>query len=192
MAGETDQRWLDARRRLQAKLLGVLDRHSGDEQTVRAVAEAVQQLDELERLHLAGRPGGAGGGGRYGLARSYAIRAREGEDGPWLVETREGSRQPFRVSREIYEQAAEALAKFDEPVTFDQLMRKLEAVHGGRMPEYLLRICVRFWQDKDHKLIQRRACRYSPVPPLTAATFQKHAVRQWRQMEKTGSAALQG
>ena len=33
---------------------------------------------------------------------------------------------------------------------------------------------------------------YSPVPPVTAATFPEHAMRRWRQLEKKGSAALQG
>jgi len=144
------------------------------------IAEIVELLDELDedlRPFLSPRrprPDSAHRVTRY-QPKSYVIEQR-GRD-IFLVEYREGGRQPFCCPRQIYGAVAAAIDTLVRPAQFGEVL----AATGKRlkdMPaEYLVRVCLRFWQSTDPPLVQKDRTHYGAIGP---GKFENAARRAWR------------
>jgi hypothetical protein len=152
---------------------------------VRVISDAVELLERLDQIHgIAIGQTERAGATRHGVRKTYLVRPRAGDRGPWLVEVREGNRQAFLAPKAVYVAAAEALSHFDNPVLYGELMGEVGQAFGSSLPDYFLRVCLRCWLE--HGLLGRRSRRYSPAPPLKPGTFKRAATRLWRELEGRG------
>lgn len=107
-----------------------------------------------------------------------------GRHGEVLVERRYDTAKDFRCPQRIYMATAKAVA--DAPpggIPFDAVLERIKAELDEAPPDYLPRLCIRFWMFLKKPLIARSRARYRPVEPVK---FVKAAERAWRNMADKG------
>jgi hypothetical protein len=117
--------------------------------------------------------------GRYrrNKPKKYQIERHRG--GYFLAEHRVGGRQPYLCPRDVYEAFTVVMAETKEPTHFEVLLEAVNEQLGRATPDYLLRVCIRFWMSADQPLIERTRTRYKPV---RLSTFASDAKRLWRKL----------
>ncbi|MEE9297088.1 MAG: hypothetical protein V3W34_19275 [Phycisphaerae bacterium] len=109
--------------------------------------------------------------------------APERRRGIFLVEYREGGRQPFCCPRQVYEAVAAALGSLGRPAQFEELLAVAGKRLKGAPADYLLRVCLRFWQSVDPPLVHKDRTHYSAIG---SGKFENAARRAWRNLAKQG------
>jgi hypothetical protein len=99
-----------------------------------------------------------------------------------LVERRYDSPKDFCCGREIYDATAQTVATAPKRgMGFDAIMDGVTKRLGRRPPEYLPRMCVRFWLFGKAPILIRSRARYEPI---ASATFLQQSKDAWRTLEK--------
>lgn len=118
--------------------------------------------------------------GRYQPKR-YAIERRR--RGIYLCEYRVGGRaQAFCCPQESYDATAETLATLDDWTQFDDVKSLVSNRTGHAQPDYLVRLCLRFWQATDPLIVEKDRTFYRSC---VRGSFRKAAKRAWCALEES-------
>ncbi|MGB9624783.1 MAG: hypothetical protein ACPMAQ_07960 [Phycisphaerae bacterium] len=96
-----------------------------------------------------------------------------------MAEYREGGRQAYLCPQEVYDALVTEMSEIAEPVQFPALLQGVAARTGKELPDYLIRLCIRFWMGVKPALVEKIRTRYRPIRP---STFARDARRAWRQL----------
>ncbi|HZZ43881.1 MAG TPA: hypothetical protein VFE58_13170 [Tepidisphaeraceae bacterium] len=82
-----------------------------------------------------------------------------------LIELREGANQPFRCPQTIYSKTASCLAGIgDTDILFEDILANVrKQLKDPRLPDYQVRVCLRFWRRQSPPLLKRISGRYKPA-----------------------------
>jgi hypothetical protein len=147
------------------------------------VLRASQILGVLQEIYLTSRQAKEGAGGATRAKRvpeeqrHYVIERLRG--GEFLAEYRAAGQQPFRCPSKLYDVIAEAIATFSEPALFEELLEAIRRRSKHPFPDYLPRMCLRFWTGLNPPLVERSHSRYRAARP---ASFARDARRAWREL----------
>lgn len=120
--------------------------------------------------------------GRYQPKR-YSVGKRR--RGAYLCEYRVGGRsQPFCCPKEDYDVAAETLVELKDWAQFDDVKSLVSERTGHAQPDYLIRLCLRFWQAADPPIVEKDRTFYRSC---VRGSFRNAAKRAWRKLETQGS-----
>jgi hypothetical protein len=121
------------------------------------VAETLEALDEGERLldELAADRLTASGV-RRGVPKSYRVEKHDKEE--FLAEKREGEDSPFRVSRGVYDALTTVMLRLKDFVRYDDIAKGVRKETAQAVPEYQIRMVLRFWAERG--AIERSRARY--------------------------------
>ena len=97
-----------------------------------------------------------------------------------LTESRKGSRQLFRVGRSVYDAAAKFLAQSDRLEPFEEIKAAVEKSLGHIVPDYQLRVVIRFWVKNG--LVEHRRTRFIAAAPRSKMKSKARSL--WRALEK--------
>lgn len=112
--------------------------------------------------------------------KRYTIEKRR--RGIYLCEYRIGGRaQPFCCPQEDYEATAETLASLDDWTQFDDVKSLVGERTGHPQPDYLIRLCLRFWQATDPPIAEKDRTFYRSC---VRGSFRNAAKRAWRKLEE--------
>ncbi|MDZ4842024.1 MAG: hypothetical protein SH859_07775 [Hyphomicrobium aestuarii] len=113
---------------------------------------------------------------------SYAVETTK--NGMFLVEYRTNS-QPFRCPQCVFDALVTVAAEIDVPLDFIDLLLGVskELRSRDKIPDYQLRVAVRFLQGQQPPLLLRARSRYKPA----ASGFHRAAYRAWRERAAAGS-----
>lgn len=143
-------------------------------------AEIVELLDQLDAAHRASRSTGSGvQAASRNRPKRYCIEERR--RGAFLVEHREGGRQPFCCPKQIYDVVADAVGRLETTAQSEDLLAKVSKIAERPVPDYLPRVCLRFWLSLDTPLIKKDRTAYGPA---TKSSFENAARRAWRELAK--------
>lgn len=81
--------------------------------------------------------------------------------------------------QEVYDALVAEMTEVAEPVQFPALLQGVAARIGKEVPDYLIRLCIRFWMGVKPALVEKIRTRYRPIRP---STFARDARRAWRQL----------
>lgn len=152
----------------------------------RVVADILQWLEEIEQARS--RPGrdrsgrGQSVSARRGAAiKGYKIeRGRNGEQ--LLIERRYDSPKDFRCGFDVYIATAETLTGAPKSgMSFDLILEGATTQLGWLPPEYLPRLCARFWSCRKKPIVVRSRARYQPIAP---SKFVQQAKRAWHDLNE--------
>jgi hypothetical protein len=142
------------------------------------ISERLVALDELYRAATGGEAPGAKSRRPPRLAgRKYQIDRVKGRE--YLAEYRASGQQPFRCPQQTYKSFAEILRKTATPTSFEDLLVQLRQLKDERVPDYLPRMCLRFWTTTSPPLVQRNRKRYAPVK---RTGFKRQALEAWGEL----------
>lgn len=129
------------------------------------IAEVLDLLDELDQCmrrrdeppHTTQAPKAADAS-RY-QSKRYTVEKRR--RGAFLCEYRVGGRpQPFCCPRATYDTTAAVIENADDWAHFDEIQDGVAERIGNTPPDYLIRLCLRFWQSTDPPIVQKDRSRY--------------------------------
>jgi hypothetical protein len=171
------------------KIIGTCRRHlarwlRGSAESRQTVAEILESLEELDRLYRlsvraqteARQPAviGERRPSRRDLSKRFQVERTH--RGLFLAEHFSSTRLPFRCPEAIYFAVVKVLESARAPVSFDVVLQKVRAASKDPLPDYLVRVCIRFWLATKPPLIEKvRAC-YRPLHPTR---FAREAKRVW-------------
>ena len=169
--------WPAVMSRIRSVLMAMLRRSA---KLGQPIAEIVELLDQLDAAHRAFRSTDSGTqAASRNRPKRYCIEERR--RGAFLVEHREGGRQPFCCPKQIYDVVAGAVGRLETPVQSEDLLAKVSKIAGRPVPDYLPRVCLRFWLSLDTPLIKKDRTAYGPA---TKFSFENAAWRAWRALAK--------
>lgn len=169
--------WPAVMSRIRSVLMDMLRRSA---KLGRLIAEIVELLDQLDAAHRAAQSTGAGTqASSRNKPKRYGIENRR--RGAFLVEHREGGKQPFCCPRQIYDVVAGAVGQLETTVQSEALLARVSKIAGRRVPDYLPRVCLRFWLSLDPPLIKKDRTAYGPA---AKSSFENAARRAWRELAK--------
>ena len=179
-------RWPASAGRIRQLLMEMLRKSEGFHEPI---AEIVELLDEMDaEVRVAGVPSFRPGPGTIpsiGRKQPKRYTVEKRRRGLHLCEYRiAGRRQPFCCPKDVYELIAAALEKLDRYVQFEELRTVVGKQMQGLPPEYLIRICLRFWHSVDPPIVEKDHTHYRPS---ARGRFTNAAKRAWRELEKQGS-----
>jgi hypothetical protein len=97
----------------------------------------------------------------------------------YLAEHREGGRQADLCPKEVYEALATEMAGIAEASPFAALLQRVSDRMETEIPEYLVRLCIRFWMTTEPPLVEKVRTRYRAIRP---SRMLAEARRTWRQL----------
>lgn len=109
--------------------------------------------------------------------KTYRVEHRGGAS--FLAEHREGGRQAFLCPEEVYDALAKVFAGATEPRHFDAIQANRGQELGEVTPDYLPRMCVRFWLNTDPPLLEKVRTRYRAV---RRSSMVRDAGTEWRRL----------
>ncbi len=179
--------WDEVVSRRRMRLIGLL-RQSAEGSEI--LAEALEALEELDRLHRSfgpaerervGQDASAGRGRRRQRPAETASRfqVEQTRRGSYLAEHFSTNRQPFRCPEEMYNKTAAVLAKVKKPISFEEILANVRRAAEDALPDYLVRVCLRFWQSTDPPLVKKHRARYRPG---RASQFRRDAHQAWNKL----------
>jgi len=124
---------------------------------------------------------GAKASRRVGMA---AYRIDKVRGATVLTETRPSQNHPYAVSKDAYAVIANSLRELGKP-DFRELHGAVERNLGHKVPEYAIRVTVRFWLQAP-PLIKRARARYIPTSPKT---FVRDTVLRWEKLAASKTPA---
>jgi len=93
-----------------------------------------------------------------------------------------GGSPPFRVSKAIYDAAAEVLADADKALKFPEIIEAVGVRTGATPGDFQVRACLRFWLLHRPPLVTRARSEYRSV---SQQTFRSEARKAWSARVKT-------
>ena len=176
------ERWSDDLKNVRRILLRTL---RASEEFRGPLTQALELLENLDdQLHVLAdtcqpkRRKAADTIGRYQPKR-YTVEKRR--RGVYLCEYRVGGRaQPFCCPREDYDATAEILADLDDWTQFDDVKTLVSEHTGHTQPDYLIRLCLRFWQTTSPPIVEKDRTFYRASG---RGSFKNAAKRAWRELE---------
>ena len=182
-AKDAMKRWSDDLKKVRRILLRALRASEKFRGPLTEVLELLENLDD--QLHLLAdvskprRQKAVESIGRYQPKR-YTVEERR--RGFYLCEYRVGGRaQPFCCPRDDYDATAGILADLDDWTQFDDVKILVGDQTGYTQPDYLIRLCLRFWQTTDPPILERDRTFYRAN---VRGSFKNAATRAWRKLEK--------
>jgi len=165
-------------------LLGRLVRNLKTDESPETVGEIIDIVEKLEhalKSCSAAAAGGAPESSEPSRRRNKPKRYRVEQHGnAWcLAEHRAGGRQAYLCPQEVYDALVTEMSEIAEPVQFAALLQGVAGQIGKDVPDYLLRLCIRFWMGAKPALVEKIRTRYRPI---RSATFARDARRAWRQL----------
>jgi len=171
---------------IRLALMGLTKRHPDE---IAATSDIAERLERLQQLCLSAASSAAnttaddgddssrGGGGQgYGRAKRYyrvnSVR------GLCLAEDWAEAKQPYFVPRSVYKKCAKVVGGCNKPVTFEAVVRKVRKVLPDT-PEYMLRVCLRFWRQADPPLVELIHRQYHV---LVTDSFKPAAMGLWKRL----------
>lgn len=177
---EPHKRWQESMDRI-GRLMGEIIEGMGPTAQAMEVLQRLGALDEMYRSAIGSdkpsprrRPPAAG--------RRYQVDRNKGHE--FLAEYRDPDQQPFRCPQETYRAFAGVMARIDTPASFEDLLEELRNETGEHIPDYLPRMCLRYWATCKPLLVERKRKRYRPV---TRGSFRKAAQAAWDRLDKVDS-----
>lgn len=188
MAGQSAN-WDEAVARRRGRLIELLRKAAEPNEVL---AEAMAAIEELDQLHRAVSPPRSERGSSADHASVSRQRGRTAAKpagtrfvvertrrGLFLTEHFSSDRLPFRCPESIYEAAIRVMEALRAPVPFEELFSAVRKSSGQSLPDYLVRVCIRFWLSSTPQLIEKVNARYRPIRP---AQFGREARRAWKQL----------
>ena len=169
--------WPAVMSRIPSVLMAILRRSAKLGQPIAEIVELLDQLDAAHRAFQSSDPGAQAAS--RNRPKRYCIEERR--RGAFLVEHREGGRQPFCCPKQIYDVVAGAVGQLEKTVQSEDLLAKVSKIAGRPVPDYLPRVCLRFWLSLDPPLIKKHRTAYGPA---TKSSFESAARRAWREIAK--------
>jgi hypothetical protein len=122
--------------------------------------------------------------GRRNRVIEYRVETFHDEE--VLSEYRENIAHPFRCKKDTYDAAAAVLGESAEPLTFEDIAKRVNKKLGTKPATHTLRAALRFWMKTIPPLISRAHSKYAPHgdEPIKAS-----AAAAW-QRERTTSGSL--
>lgn len=184
-AKDAMQRWSDDIKKVRRILLRTIRASERFRGPLTEALETLENLDDQVRTLTdaahSGRRKAAQPVGRYQPKR-YAVEKRR--RGTYLCEYRVGGRaQPFCCPRDDYDVTAETVAELDNWTQFDDLKNLVGERTGHSQPDYLIRLCLRFWLSTDPPIVEKDRTFYRAG---VRGSFRNAAKRAWRKLEKQG------
>jgi hypothetical protein len=170
----------DALQRAHAALAELLSKHRD---CGGPAAEILSALAEIERvIYDVGAPADGASSARAMLARQpgrnkpkrYAAQVLGGEE--YLAEYREDDPRPFRTPKRVFDAVVTVLSKAKSPLLASELREAVGREVGDFVPEYLVRVCLRFLTSGDVELVHKHRTRYSAAQPRS---LQQKARAAW-------------
>lgn len=165
------------------RMLATWLRDSADSRQI--VAELLQTIEELDRIHkssVAPTPGSGQSRSKSAASPSNApgrFRIERTNRGSYLAEHFSSARLPFRCPEPIYFTTAKVLGNAKNAVSFDEILQAVRTAEKDTLPDYLVRVCIRFWLTGKSPLIQKVRSSYRPIHP---GTFVRDAKRAWQKL----------
>ncbi len=185
-ANDALERWSDDLKKVRRILLRTM---RSSEKYRKPLTEALELLENLDdQVHMLTdaiqpkRRKTVQALGRYQPKR-YTIEKRR--RGVYLCEYRVGGRaQPFCCPHGDYDLIAETLSDLDDWTQFDDVKSLVAQRVGHAQPDYLIRLCLRFWQATDPPIVEKDRTFYRVC---VRGSFRPAAKRAWRELEASGS-----
>lgn len=73
------------------------------------------------------------------------------------------------------------MGRLKTPVQSEDLLARVSKIAGRPVPDYLPRVCLRFWLSLDPPLIKKDRTAYGSA---TKSSFENAARRAWRELAK--------
>jgi len=153
----------------------------------RVVADILQWLEQIQRQRTNADHAQPAGRRRQPRARrGAAIKGYKIElgrnDEETLIERRYDSPKDFRCGYDVYIATAGTLAKAPKGgMSFDAILEGATKQLGWQPPEYLPRLCARFWSFGKEPIVIRSRARYQP---MASTKFLQQAKNTWRKLAK--------
>lgn len=185
-AKDAMDRWPDDMKKVRRILLRTL---KASEKFRGPLTEALELLENLDdQLHAVvdkskpTRRMAVESKGRHQPKR-YTVEKRR--RGSYLCEYRVGGRaQPFCCPLEDYNATAETLETSDDWTQFDDVRILVSERTGHTQPDYLIRLCLRFWQTTSPPIVEKDRTFYRAS---VRGSFKNSAKRAWRDLEARSS-----
>lgn len=176
--------WEQTMARCRRLLARWLRDSSGSRSAVADILEALEELDRLYRSVIAAeavsaRPPKLGDRqpSRRDLAKRFQVERTH--RGLYLAERFSSTRLPFRCPEHIYFAVIKVMEANRSPTSFEAILGKVRAMAKEALPDYLPRVCIRFWLATQPPLLEKvRAC-YRPIHP---SQFGRDARRAWKEL----------
>jgi hypothetical protein len=162
-----------ARQRL-AQLL----KQGGD--VAKPAGEILESLNRIEAAVFAEAISGGPVRHRRNKPKQYAVE--EDGTGEALAEYRDDGRPPFRIPSQTYEAVIKVMGRITEPTQFDEILSSVNNELGEDVPDYQVRVCLRFLCSVDVGLVRRQRARYVPV---RRSRFLREAKQCWSEARCT-------
>lgn len=170
-------------KRIRRIILRVLKCSEGFRKPLTEVLELLDELDEqLESSagQSRSRSSKATSARTRYQPKEYTVEQRRREQ--CLCEYRIGGRsQPFCCPRDVYEAIVEVLASNNDWIQFDDIRARAGENLDAIVPEYLPRVCLRFWQSTTPPIVEKNRTRYRSC---ASGSFKSAARRAWRELEE--------
>jgi len=182
---KTSQRWSGDIKTIRRILLRVLKASEKSRGLLTEALELLENLDDQVR-ELADQADPAVRRAVHPHARyqpkRYTVEKRR--RGAYLCEYRVGGRaQPFCCPREDYDATAETMASLDDWTQYGDMKNLVSQRTGHTQPDYLVRLCLRFWQAADPSIVEKDRTFYRAS---ARGSFRNAAKRAWRDLETKG------
>lgn len=163
------------------RLLGDLLRVRDDSR--QPVADILQHLEVVDEFVQQARPMRVAkvrpAGGRQ-TAATYAIEKKKNAEEVLVERRANGTSQPFRCPRYLYDGIVRVLATAEEPLEFEEVLQGVTKVVPDPA-EFLVRVAVRFLMSLEPPLVARHRKRYRPA---RKGKFQTDARAAWTTLAK--------
>lgn len=169
-------RWQDAVSRVRLSVTDLLRKAPG---SGAAVADLLDRIEELDRIHREELAAGGSIKSQRRRGRQNTYRVVKGKDGAVLEEIAEG-RQPFRCPESVYNTLATVITDLKEPARFEDILRQVRKRTGElNLPDYQARMCLRLWISNAPQLVEKVGTRYGPKSGLNV---RQEVRRVWREL----------
>jgi len=170
-------RWNESLTQIRGLLYDLLEEKADTEKIIEII-ERLGALDEMYKAAI-GFKQDISGFPPISKGRKYRIDKAKGQE--YLAEYRSANQQPFRCPARIYESFVDLMSRVSEPETFEKLLGQMRQKSGEDLPDYLLRMCLRFWMGTHPPLVEKNRTRYKA---RKRSTFKRDAFRAWRELLK--------
>lgn len=173
MASNSD--WSSRSSRIRRLLAGIL-RDPND--SAKAVAEILEILEVQDRTAVQSETikpsSNRSNVMRRNKPKGYTVEERSGN---WfLCEYRQDGRQPYCCPQAVYTALTEVMARMKKPATYEKIAEQLRQKMKSSQPDYLPRVCMRFWISAKPPLIRKERRNYAP---FDYQSFEKSTQIAW-------------
>lgn len=155
--------WYDNASVIRTALTRLLEKRAGG---TREIADLMQRLDRLEGLYrdAVGQSGGMASSSKNDKKPRYRRRFKQKQ---WhLAEARLSGGPDMLVPRQDYDYLLAILQPTKRAMSVEDLQKALaRKLHVKAVPDYRVRVVIRFWLSHDPPLVEKISTAYRPVEP---------------------------